>query len=285
MDINKRNLLKMLGAMAIMSPLSSLHAINYQANDRYSNLVRKAKQESWRNLDMSQLMEKIALEFIDTPYVGGTLDSNEQETCTVVLDKLDCVTYFETVLGIARCFKANKYDFDDLISAVQKTRYRNGIISNYTSRLHYTADWIYENVKNGVIKDITQDIGGEKIQFNTYFMSNNPDKYKALQEHPELVPVIKLQEERINNRDYYVIPKEQLGLKIKDVETCDIIAITTSIGGLDYSHTGFAYKNNDGEIQFLHASSAKKKVTLDTYLSKYLSGVKKDVGITVLRAM
>ncbi len=283
MNITRREMVKMLGALMMISPASYLLSNQNSGNTRYYEIAQKAKTEGWIKLPINQLMEKIAFEFIDVPYIGGTLDISEQETCTVYLDKLDCVTYFETVIAIAFCFRAGKFDFESLVAQVQKTRYRDSIIENYTSRLHYTADWIYYNVKNKIIKDITKDLGGEKIKFNTYFMSANPDKYNALTKHPEFIPIIKAQEKEINSRDYYYIPKDKLEKNIPGIQSCDIIAITTSIGGLDYSHTGFAYKNEDDEIQFLHASSAKKEVTLDTYLSRYLSRINKDTGITVLR--
>lgn len=284
MLLHRRNFIKLIGTASIVSPFSNLFALQNSGNPQYFKIVNKAKTQNWRNLSMSKLMEKIAFEFVDIPYVGGTLDMNNIERCNVFLDKLDCVTFFETVLGIAKCFRSHKYEFEDLVEQVQKTRYRNGEIINYTSRLHYTADWIYENVKNGVVRDITKELGGVKINFNTYFMSKNPDKYSALKDNPEFVPIIKGQEENINNRDYYYLPKDRLSKVIDGIETCDIIALTTSIGGLDYSHVGFAYKNEDSEIQFFHASSAKKKVILDTYLSKYLESKSKDTGITVLRA-
>lgn len=281
---SRRNFLKIAGAMTIFVPSFNLLSFESKNNLLFDELVHKAKKNKWNELPMSELMKNIALEFIDIPYVGGTLDENSKEVCTVLLDKLDCVTYFETVLGLAICFKKSQYSFSELVSQIQKTRYRNGVIENYTSRLHYTADWIYENVKNYVISDITKDIGGQKIFFDTYFMSKNPLHYKSLNSNPEFVEIIKKQENEINKREYYYIPKEKLGKKIKGIETCDIIALTTSLKGLDYSHIGFAYKNKDGEIQFLHASSAKKKVVLDTFLSDYLNGKKNDTGITVLRA-
>ena len=285
MNINRRDMFKMLGAMMLISPMSSLLSFNNSVISQYNELVNKATIKGWLGLPKNKLMEKIAFEFIDTPYIGGTLDTCDVEQCTVELDKLDCVTYFETVLAIATCLKDGKFEYEDLVHQVQQTRYRNGVIKDYTSRLHYTADWIYENVKNGVFKDITKDIGGEVIKFNTYFMSKNPDKYNALKANPQFVPIIRKQEEKINDRKYYYLPKEKTHRKIEGIETCDIIALTTSIGGLDYSHIGFAYKNDDGEIHFLHASSAKKKVVLDTQLSEYLAGKKFDTGITVLRAL
>lgn len=286
MNLSRRDLLKMLGAIALVPTIMPSFAFQNSGTPGYFTFVNKARQNGWLRLNISQLMEKIALEFIDKPYVGGTLDiSDTTETCIVNLDKFDCVTYFETVLGMARAFKFSKFDYEDLLAQVQFTRYRDGKIDGYTSRLHYTADWIYDNIKKRVVRDITKDLGGEKIQFNTYFMSENPDKYRALAANPELVPIIKSQEEEINKRDYYYIPKEKVTKQIDKIQTCDIIAITTSIKGLDYAHTGFAYKNEDGEVKFLHASSQKKKVVLDTYLYKYLNSNNKHTGITVLRAI
>jgi hypothetical protein len=285
MKFSRRDMMKMLGALMVAPAFVPLFANQNSGHPNYFPFVQKARTNNWLNLPLNKMMEKIAFELIETPYVGGTLDISETETCSVFLDKLDCVTFFETVLGMARCWRLRKYDFEDLEEQVRMTRYRNGKIENYTSRLHYTADWIYENVKNKVVRDVTRELGGEKIKFNTGFMSENPDKYKALSAHPEYVPIIKNQEDAINSRDYYYIPKEKLSKKIEGIQTCDIVAITTSIKGLDYSHIGFAYRNEDEEIQFLHASSAKKEVVLDTYLSKYLNSKSKDTGITVLRAV
>jgi hypothetical protein len=285
MSISRREMIKLMGAAVLLPFSGSLFSSQNSGNMFYYQLSKKARDENWIKLPINELMTNIALEFIDVPYVGGTLDMNETEECTVFLDKLDCVTYFETVLGIAKCFKAEKFEFEDLIHQVQLTRYRKGVINNYTSRLHYTADWIYYNTKNKIVKDITKDIGGVKIKFDTFFMSKNPDKYKSLTKNPEFVPLIKQQEDAINKRDYYYIPKSKISNNFQNIKSCDIIAITTSIAGLDYSHTGFAYRDKNDNLLFLHASSAKKKVTLDTYLSKYLANKSKDTGITVLRPL
>src|SRR5690606_40107947 len=45
---------------------------------------------------------------------------------------------------------------------LKSIRYRDKVILGYHSRLHYTIDWIYENSKNGIMKDITSEIGGVK---------------------------------------------------------------------------------------------------------------------------
>ena len=61
-----------------------------------------------------------------------------------------------------------------------------------------------------------------------------------------------------------------------------MIAFTTSIKGLDTTHTGFAYKK-DGKLTFIHASSAKNNVVIDEKtLSDYCKKQKSCTGITVM---
>lgn len=258
--------------------------LNLFANDDNFNRISKLAQENnWHDLPINKIMLNIALEFVGTPYVGGTLDNNNVEKCTVHFDKFDCVTYFETVMAMAHCFKLKKYNTEDVTKAIEKSRYRNAKVTDYTSRLHYTSDWIYHNINNGNISDITKNLGGETIMFNTYFMSKNPEKYNALKNSPDLVSVIHQQEMEINSRTYYYIPKSKIHLKMPEMKSCDIIALSTSVGGLDYSHIGFAFIDRDGNLRFLHASSSKKKVVLDGFLCDYLDNKKYDTGITVLR--
>ena len=100
-------------------------------------------------------------------------------------------------------------------------------LMNYTSRLHYFSDWIFNNQQKGIIKDMSKEIGGKKIKFNVDFMSKNPKYYKQLKNNPEFIPVIEEQEKEINSRDYYYIPENDIE-KVEDkIQTGDLIALTT----------------------------------------------------------
>ena len=62
-----------------------------------------------------------------------------------------------------------------------------------------------------------------------------------------------------------------------------IIALVTTVKGLDISHVGFAYWN-DGTLHLLHASSGTGKVIKDTVtLFNYQKNRNKQIGIRVLR--
>lgn len=80
------------------------------------------------------------------------------------------------------------------------------------------------------------------------------------------------------------IPKDSLNLhNISQIHNGDIIAITTSIKGLDISHVGFAYWVN-GKLHLLHASLNKKQVIIENIpLNEQLQQHKSQSGIRVLR--
>ena len=83
----------------------------------------------------------------------------------------------------------------------------------------------------------------------------------------------------------HYIPKEDIDYAgHKTIKAGDIIAITTSIPGLDVAHLGFAYYNN-GTLCLLHASSGKGNVIKDTTpLRDYLMNNRRHTGIRVFRA-
>ncbi|WP_373397222.1 N-acetylmuramoyl-L-alanine amidase-like domain-containing protein [Algoriphagus halophilus] len=69
----------------------------------------------------------------------------------------------------------------------------------------------------------------------------------------------------------------------KEIQSGDLIAITTSMSNLDVVHTGFAIEKN-GRIHLLHASSKNQEVEIsEKPLSDYLAGNKSQSGIMVAR--
>ncbi len=265
-------------------PIPGAEIYSPETRAEFKRIVRRAICEHWEELPIGECMGKIGLSLLGTPYEACTLEGNGPEICRINLKGLDCVTFFENVLDIARILKKDKYGFDDLVEEVTFTRYRGGKITDYTSRLHYTTDWIYDNVKKGVVDDITQGIGGIEFPVTVGYMSKHPDSYSALKSHPNFIQKIEKIEAEINLRTYYYIPNDKIKSIEKKLQTGDIIAIATNLAGLDYSHTGMIYKER-GEARFLHASSKKKKVVLDVSLHEYVPEVKTNIGVTVVRPL
>src|SRR5690606_17823642 len=113
----------------------------------------------------------------------------------------------------------------------------------YPSRLHYFSDWIYQNQEKGIIKDVTQEIGGSPYPNAPSFMSENPKFYAQLAESANLAE-IKTTEAAITERSYFYLPKAEISKLEQNIQSGDVIAITTSMNTLDIVHTGFAIEQN-----------------------------------------
>jgi len=222
---------------------------------------------------------------IGTKHVGGTLEGKGAEICRVNLTGLDCVTFLENVLCLARIIKKGKTTFDNFKAELIFTRYRGGKLTDYTSRLHYTSDWIYDNEKKKVVRNITKEIGGENFPVKVFFMSKNSHLYQALNEFPGFIETIAKIEREINKRPHWYIPQARVKEAQEYIQTGDIIALATKKEGLDFAHTGLAYKDNKGKIRFLHASQSVGEVILDKELFEYLHIAKTHIGITVARPL
>ncbi len=232
------------------------------------------------------IIAEMGKSFIGTNYTAHTLEKGKTESLVVDFNGLDCTTFLETSLTLARCIKERRTTFDNYQVELKRIRYRNGIINQYPSRLHYFSDWIYDNIKKGIVENISQKLGGKPIKFNVYYMSKNPASYVQLNDNPSFIPDIEKQEKEINSREYYYIPKEKILQAEKEIQSGDLIAFTTDAKGLDISHVGIAIKMDDGIVHLMHAPNVGFKVQISPMsLADYIAKVKKDTGIIVLRAL
>lgn len=251
-------------------------------NAKYELAVSKSLSEK----QLNEIIVEIGKSFIGTEYTANTLEHDGEEQLVINLTGLDCTTFLESTLALARNIKSGKTDFEDFKNQLTLLRYRNGEIDQYPSRLHYFSDWIYDNAKKSIIKDVTRELGGEKTNFNVNYMTSNPESYKHLKENPDFIPVIKKQEEEISKRTYYYIQKSKVKTVENKIESGDLIAITSSVKGLDINHVGLAVKMDNGRIHFMHAPQVGSKVQITAEpLYDYLNKIKRNTGIVVLRVV
>ncbi|MBX9722936.1 MAG: DUF1460 domain-containing protein, partial [Candidatus Obscuribacterales bacterium] len=231
----------------------------------FAKILARANSENWKALPIGDLMAKIAMELQGTPYKASTLDySLDSETCSIDMTGLDCVTFFETTLGFARMIKKGGSTPEDLLGEVRFTRYRSGKQGDYTSRLHYTSDWLLDNQKKGVVKLLSLP-GEEKFTQNVGIMSSKPNLYKQLEAHPELIPKIKAFEDTINRHKLKFVPLSKLKEAEALLKSGDLVGVCTDMPGIDISHTGLIIRDSENIPHFMDASSGKSKmkVTLE----------------------
>ncbi|MUH37314.1 DUF1460 domain-containing protein [Zobellia amurskyensis] len=233
--------------------------------------------------DFGKTIVAIGKTFMGTPYVAKTLEIGKTETLVVNLQGLDCTTYVENVLAFALTLKNGTSSFDDFTKTLENIRYKDGQLDGYASRLHYFSEWIANNEKKGLLKDITSEIGGKEITKPINFMSTHRDLYPFLSDDTNFEKV-KSSENYLNNQPICILAQDEIAANEHLIETGDIIALTTSINGLDITHTGIATKEEDGRIHLLHASTGSMKVEVSKKpLAEYLKGIKKNTGIMVAR--
>jgi hypothetical protein len=223
--------------------------------------------------------------FLGKPYVASTIEK-EPEQLVVNLRELDCTTFIETVVAATLTMKEAAPSFDLFCAHLQQLRYREGVIGGYTDRLHYFSDWIFENGRKGLVRDMTQSVGGRPLSLNLSFMSTHPDSYRQLKSRPEWVRAMQEKEQEISSRRVYaMIPSDRINDCADEIKNGDIVCFVTSINGLDMTHVGFAYWQGD-TLKFIHASSAGKKVMMDERpLQDYALTVKTTRGIMIVRIL
>ncbi len=253
-----------------------------ESREKLTTLLEKLSSKDPSTASLQDIVLGIGYSFLETPYVEKTLELPGEEKLVINLAGLDCTTYLETVLTFARIARQNELTFEAYEKELEYLRYRDGMRVGYSSRLHYFSDWIYENEKKGIVKDITAEIGGTQYTNQPTFMSENPKYYPQLS-NPEFVTEIKAAETEIAKRTYYYIPKSEVGAKEKNIRSGDLIAITTPLKNLDIVHVGFAVEQN-GRIHLMHASTGSMKVEIsEKPLHEYLAANKSQSGIMVCR--
>lgn len=258
--------------------------MNRQGGDLkiFEELIGLLDKRKTREISPGQLMIEIGRFFLGTPYVAGTLETRGAEHLIVNLREFDCATFVENVVALTWHRESRKKSFEAFRRLLQKIRYRQGRLQGYSSRLHYFSDWICDNQKKGIVRDVTADIGGRPLTKAITFMTTNPDLYPPLKNGVNLRGMRSV-ERAISRRSLYFIPKKSLRRLEDRIRDGDLIAITTYTGGLDVQHVGLAARVRD-RIHLLHASTKEEKVILSPEtLYRYLMESRVRSGIMVAR--
>ena len=283
---NMMRRLLLLVVLAVLCVETRSQQVAYEPADSVliCNLLQQSKQlKPTENVPLF-----FARQFLNVPYVAHTLERFSRERLIVNTRQLDCTTLVETVTALTLCSCRQQYTFAAYTQQLQALRYRDGKLTDYTSRLHYFSDWIDNNTQQHFVKEVQSShppfTAVQRLQIN--YMSLHPQSYDALKQHPAFVSVIKKHENALTGRTYRYIPKSAVkntALLRRTVKDGDIIAITCNKKGLDIAHLGFAVWKRDG-LHMLNASQLHKKVvtepmTLYQYLQKHPS----HTGIRIIR--
>ena len=261
----------------------------FVGQQKFQQLMNRGYRAGWANLPLGERVNKFALALAGTPYVNYTLELHDRiEAPSVNMNGMDCWTLFEIALCMGRLVAMHPppYSPQEMLRLIEMDRYRGGrCTGRFDSRLHHLEDWIRDNERRGLVKDITPSLGGKKLQRRMAYMGKKPHLFRQLVADPSLVPNMIRIENELSRRGITYVPRSQVPRIESQLRNGDIICIVTNWHETYTSHVGLASRDENGVLRFLHASRNHRKVLLDDRLSDYLNSFSTHAGIYVARPL
>lgn len=263
----------------------------FVGEDSFQRIVAKAVRSQWGRLPMGTRMLTLARELEGVPYVGFTLEIHDRIECpSVHFHGLDCWTFFETVLGLARMIETPRaaYTWTDLLAEIEWTRYRGGVCTGgYLERIHYLDEWFFDNFARQNVLDLTRKLPGAQrlVGRRSTEMTTLWKSYRYLRENPEWRRPMRESELEVEKLPVWFVPKARVPAIEAQLQSGDIVGIVSRDQGGVCSHVGLAARGADGVLRFMHASKNHQKVVLDSRLSVYLDRFKSHAGIMAARPL
>jgi hypothetical protein len=232
------------------------------------------------------LMQKVGLHFQGRPYLAGTLDQPPTETLVVRFDGFDCVTFVETSLALARSAQAADSTYTGFARRLAEQRYRDGGPVDYCGRLHYFTEWLADNAERGLVERMGDKLDGRPLRDTLDFMSTHRSAYSRFATNDSLFACIRDMETQVNarhqNDPVRYVPQDSIRAVYDQLRAGDIVALVSSIDGLDVAHTGLVYASEDGGRGLLHASLSDG-VVVSPDLQRYVQKIDGQIGMVVAR--
>src|SRR4030042_1918116 len=192
-----------------------------------------------RKLPLGDLIIEISQCFLHAPYKTGTLEAAGKEKLIVNFRQFDCFTFVETVLALAQSFATGRISQREFQRKLMFIRYRQGVIAGYSQRLHYFTDWLSDNARKIILRNIAKRFDSVRQRKKINYMTTHRASYPALKKEKEFQKMLNI-EKPLSRRTFCVIKKNKANQQKEKIKNGDIIALVTDQEGLDVSHVGFA---------------------------------------------
>ena len=186
------------------------------------------------------------------------------ETLHVEIEAFECVSFIEAALAVARCGWSADQTEACFARELEASRYRDGEMGDYSSRLHYFVDWIGDNELRGRLSNLTASLGGEPIRKDFFYISQRELKRADVVDDDELASLtetIESTEARLSATQHSVLPREKAPPVLNELLDGDIVAFVRERPGLLVHHAGLVYRS-DATPRLLHASSYHGRVVI-----------------------
>ncbi|MEM7602600.1 MAG: N-acetylmuramoyl-L-alanine amidase-like domain-containing protein [Verrucomicrobiota bacterium] len=278
-------------ATAVLRPPRLPWSTVFKGEARFRQLCETAKRKNWASLPIGERTNAFGLALCGTPYVNYTLEIHDRiESPSVNFEGLDCWTFYEVSLAMARLIKnsPSAWTREGLLHYIELERYRNGRCDGtYVSRMHHLEEVFADNQQRGLGTNVTASLGGSRLRRQVKYMSTSTAirNSRYLRHDPSMVPEMARIEAQISTLPVYYIPNSRVARIESKIQNGDVLAIVSNWHSTYTSHVGLA-KRDGSTCRFMHASSSRRKgrqCLVDARISQYLREKKTNIGLIVFR--
>ncbi len=262
------------------SAASSLHLSPSQAvllTQWYEQLGASDSSETF-----GDFLVRAALLKWHSPYVASK-EADGPELLKVDLAGFDCVSILDSSLAVARCAWLQEPTEACFVRELVATRYRNGVMGKFPSRLHYFEDWLDNNRARYRLDEEIGLLGGVLLRRRFFYMSEHRHQFPPMAD-PLSRDAIAATEARLSKQTYKVIVRSSIREQQSHLRNGDLVGVITREPGRLISHAGLAVHDKQGRVRLLHASSHHRRVIVTaTSIANYILRRPERWGITVAR--
>ena len=217
--------------------------------------VEKLLSKTRNDHAVGSRVEHLSRHFIGHSYkqspLIGSADAAEVFTASFV--GFDCVTYIETILALALASKV-----DDVGDWLRKIRYERGSIQ-WDQRNHYISQWISNNIRNGVIGQISMPVV----------------PIVSRQRNLNVVPGLAARRVIVK-----CVAKAAIRRLEPHLQTGDLIFFVSTRKNLDVFHAGIIVR--DGENILMRHASRSQDAVVEQQLNEFIKA-NRMAGVVVMR--
>lgn len=263
----------------------------FKGEAKFHELCKRAQRENWAALPIGTRTATFGKALCGTPYENYTLEIDDRiESPSVNFEALDCWTFYEVSLAMARLVKnpPSTWSREALLHYIELERYRDGRCDGtYVSRMHHLEEVFADNERRGLGRNVTSSLGGIPLRRQVKYMQTRTAvrSSRYLRNDPSMVPEMAKIENRISALPVTYIPNAKVASIESKIQDGDVLAIVTNWHSTYTSHVGLA-KREGATCRFTHASSARSKgrgCLIDARISQYLREKSTNIGLIVFR--
>ena len=263
----------------------------FRGEARFRQLCEQARRGRWASLPIGKRTLAFGTALVGTPYENYTLEIDDRiESPSVNFHAMDCWTFYETSLAMARLIKnpPSLWTREALLHYIELERYRGGRCDGtYVSRMHHLEEVFADNERRGLGKNVTASLGGIPLRRRVRYMQTQTAvrNSRCLRNNPSMVTQMARVESHISTLPVTYIPNSKVASIESRIQDGDVLAIVTNWHSTYTSHVGLA-KRDGATCRFMHACSSRSKgrrCIVDARISQYLRQKSSNIGLIVFR--